>query len=50
MYSHSMNESFQGEILFKSWDSIVDGSSGLFDTATPIFSFDGTDVMNSPKW
>ena len=41
---------FQDEILFKSWETIVDGSGGYFDTNVPIYSFDGKDVMTDSKW
>lgn len=40
----------RGEVLFSSWMSIFSGNGGMFNPATPIFSFDGRDVMTDPAW
>uniref|UniRef100_A0A3P8SAN2 Collagenase NC10/endostatin domain-containing protein n=1 Tax=Amphiprion percula TaxID=161767 RepID=A0A3P8SAN2_AMPPE len=34
-----------GEVLFSSWMSIFSGNGGIFDPSTPIYSFDGRNVM-----
>ncbi|KAG7276195.1 hypothetical protein CRUP_030619, partial [Coryphaenoides rupestris] len=33
----------QGEVLFSSWASIFSGDGGVFNPATPLYSFDGRD-------
>lgn len=40
----------RGEMLFSSWMSIFSGNGGTFDPATPIYSFDGRNVMTDPTW
>ncbi|KAK6960748.1 collagen alpha-1(XVIII) chain, partial [Biomphalaria glabrata] len=39
----------KNQILFKSWNSLTDGSGAYFNSQTPIYSFDGNDVMYDPK-
>lgn len=42
--------SFQGEVLFSSWMSIFSGNGGTFNPSTPIYSFDGRNVMTDSAW
>uniref|UniRef100_A0A667X8W1 Collagen, type XV, alpha 1b n=1 Tax=Myripristis murdjan TaxID=586833 RepID=A0A667X8W1_9TELE len=35
----------RGEMLFDSWMSIFSGNGGVFNTGTPIYSFDGRNIM-----
>ncbi|CAL8368967.1 unnamed protein product [Boreogadus saida] len=39
-----------GEVLFSSWASIFSGNGGVFNPATPLYSFDGRDVLTDPAW
>uniref|UniRef100_A0A1A8RD40 Collagen, type XV, alpha 1b n=1 Tax=Nothobranchius rachovii TaxID=451742 RepID=A0A1A8RD40_9TELE len=40
----------RGDVLFSSWVSIISGSGGIFDPSTPIYSFDGRNVMTDSAW
>uniref|UniRef100_A0A672GEW9 Collagenase NC10/endostatin domain-containing protein n=1 Tax=Salarias fasciatus TaxID=181472 RepID=A0A672GEW9_SALFA len=40
----------RGEVLFSSWMSIFSGNGGTFDPSTPIYSFDGRNVMTDSAW
>lgn len=40
----------QGQVVFSSWMSIFSGNGGVFDPSTPIYSFDGRNVMSDPAW
>lgn len=42
--------SCQGEVLFDSWMSIFSGNGGLFNPTTPVYSFDGRDVLTDNAW
>ena len=37
-------------MLFNSWEDLVNGAGGYFNDNTPIYSFDGKDVMNDSMW
>lgn len=41
---------WQGEVLFDSWMSIFSGNGGLFNPTTPIYSFDGRNVLTDSAW
>ncbi|KAF7657539.1 hypothetical protein LDENG_00025220 [Lucifuga dentata] len=40
----------RGEVLFRSWMSIFSGNGGVFNLATPIYSFDGRNIMTDSAW
>ncbi|XP_076018225.1 collagen, type XV, alpha 1b [Genypterus blacodes] len=40
----------RGEELFSSWMSIFSGNGGVFTPTTPIYSFDGRNVMTNSAW
>ncbi|KAA8586686.1 hypothetical protein FQN60_016382, partial [Etheostoma spectabile] len=40
----------RGEVLFSSWMSIFSGNGGTFEPSTPIYSFDGRNVMTDSAW
>uniref|UniRef100_A0A3Q2FUQ8 Collagenase NC10/endostatin domain-containing protein n=1 Tax=Cyprinodon variegatus TaxID=28743 RepID=A0A3Q2FUQ8_CYPVA len=40
----------RGEVLFTSWNSIFSGNGGVFNPSTPIYSFDGRNIMTDPAW
>ncbi|MEQ2258479.1 hypothetical protein XENORESO_020340 [Xenotaenia resolanae] len=40
----------RGEVLFPSWASIFSGNAGMFDPSTPIYSFDGRNIMTESAW
>uniref|UniRef100_A0A674J7M6 Collagen type XV alpha 1 chain n=1 Tax=Terrapene triunguis TaxID=2587831 RepID=A0A674J7M6_9SAUR len=40
----------KGEILFNNWESVFTGSGGQFNIQSPIYSFDGRNVMTDPSW
>lgn len=40
----------RGQVLFNSWMSIFSGNGGVFDPSTPIFSFDGRNIMSDSAW
>uniref|UniRef100_A0A3Q0QQW3 Collagen, type XV, alpha 1b n=1 Tax=Amphilophus citrinellus TaxID=61819 RepID=A0A3Q0QQW3_AMPCI len=40
----------RGQVLFSSWMSIFSGNGGVFDPSTPIYSFDGRNVMTEQAW
>uniref|UniRef100_A0A671WIY3 Collagenase NC10/endostatin domain-containing protein n=1 Tax=Sparus aurata TaxID=8175 RepID=A0A671WIY3_SPAAU len=40
----------RGEVLFDSWMSIFSGNGGTFNPSTPIYSFDGRNVMTDSAW
>ncbi|XP_067844119.1 collagen alpha-1(XVIII) chain-like isoform X2 [Heptranchias perlo] len=40
----------KGEVLFDSWSSLFSGSQALFKSNTPIYSFDGRDVLRDQAW
>lgn len=40
----------QGEVLFDSWMSIFSGNGGQFNPTTPIYSFDGRNVLTDLTW
>ena len=40
----------QGQMLFNSWEDLVNGAGGYFNDNTPLYSFDGKDVMNDSMW
>lgn len=40
----------RGEVLFSSWMSIFSGNGGTFNPSTPIYSFDGRNVMSDSAW
>lgn len=40
----------RGEVLFSSWMAIFSGNGGMFDPSTPIYSFDGRNVMTDSAW
>uniref|UniRef100_A0A8C3AUN7 Collagenase NC10/endostatin domain-containing protein n=1 Tax=Cyclopterus lumpus TaxID=8103 RepID=A0A8C3AUN7_CYCLU len=40
----------RGEVLFSSWMSIFSGNGGEFNPSTPVYSFDGRDVMSDSAW
>ncbi|KAL2097602.1 hypothetical protein ACEWY4_006809 [Coilia grayii] len=40
----------KGEILFNSWLSIFSGDGATFNPQTPIYSFDGRNVMTDQSW
>ncbi|XP_071370054.1 collagen alpha-1(XV) chain-like [Centroberyx affinis] len=40
----------RGEVLFSSWMSIFSEHGGTFNTETPIYSFDGRNVMTDEAW
>lgn len=40
----------RGEVLFSSWMSIFSGNGGTFNPSTPIYSFDGRNVMTDSAW
>lgn len=42
--------SHQGEALFSSWMSIFSGNGGTFNPSTPIYSFNGRNVMTDSAW
>ncbi|XP_070207667.1 collagen alpha-1(XV) chain-like [Littorina saxatilis] len=39
-----------GQMLFNSWEDLVNGAGGHFNNDVPLFSFDGKDVMNDSTW
>uniref|UniRef100_A0A669DD56 Collagenase NC10/endostatin domain-containing protein n=1 Tax=Oreochromis niloticus TaxID=8128 RepID=A0A669DD56_ORENI len=40
----------RGQVLFNSWMSIFSGNGGVFDPSTPIYSFDGRNIMSDSAW
>uniref|UniRef100_A0A3B5Q408 Collagenase NC10/endostatin domain-containing protein n=1 Tax=Xiphophorus maculatus TaxID=8083 RepID=A0A3B5Q408_XIPMA len=40
----------RGEILFSTWTSIFSENAGVFNPLTPIYSFDGRNIMTEPAW
>ncbi|XP_034744723.1 collagen alpha-1(XV) chain-like [Etheostoma cragini] len=40
----------RGEVLFSSWMSIFSGNGGTFEPSTPIYSFNGRNVMTDSAW
>lgn len=40
----------QGEVLVSSWAAIFSGDGGVFNLDTPLYSFDGRNVMTDPGW
>uniref|UniRef100_A0A8D3DDV6 Collagenase NC10/endostatin domain-containing protein n=1 Tax=Scophthalmus maximus TaxID=52904 RepID=A0A8D3DDV6_SCOMX len=40
----------RGEVLFSSWMSIFSGNGGSFNPSTPIYSFDGRNVLTDSAW
>lgn len=47
---HLIHFCCQGEVLFDSWMSIFSGNGGLFNPSTPIYSFDGRNVLTDSAW
>ena len=44
------NGSFQDEVLFNSWEDMLNGAGGPFNHGASIYSFDGNNVKDDPKW
>lgn len=40
----------EGQMLFNSWEDLVNGAGGYFNDNTPIYSFDGKDIMSDSVW
>ncbi|XP_056276339.1 collagen, type XV, alpha 1b isoform X2 [Pseudoliparis swirei] len=40
----------KGQVLFSSWMSIFSGNGGTFNPSTPVYSFDGRNVMSDSAW
>lgn len=40
----------RGEVLFSSWASIFSGTAGMFNPSTPIYSFDGRNILTDSAW
>lgn len=40
----------KGEVLFPTWMSIFSGNGAVFDPITPIYSFDGRNVLTDHTW
>ncbi|KAK7162994.1 hypothetical protein R3I93_007133 [Phoxinus phoxinus] len=40
----------KGEVLFGSWMGMFSGNGAVFDPLTPIYSFDGRNVMTDQAW
>uniref|UniRef100_A0A8C1RX49 Collagen, type XV, alpha 1b n=1 Tax=Cyprinus carpio TaxID=7962 RepID=A0A8C1RX49_CYPCA len=40
----------KGDVLFSSWISMFSGNGAVFDPLTPIYSFDGRNVMTDQAW
>ncbi|XP_068604929.1 collagen, type XV, alpha 1b [Brachionichthys hirsutus] len=40
----------KGEVLFSTWMSIFSGNGGTFNPSTPIYSFDGRNIMTDSAW
>jgi collagen type XVIII alpha len=40
----------EGQILFDSWDKMVDGSGAFFNSNTPIYSFSGKNILTDRRW
>ncbi|ESO98499.1 hypothetical protein LOTGIDRAFT_142841, partial [Lottia gigantea] len=38
------------EMIFNSWDDLVNGAGGYFNNKSTIYSFDGKDIMHDPAW
>lgn len=39
-----------GEVLASSWNDLFDRFGGFFNSSVPIYSFDGSNVLNSIRW
>ncbi|KAM3859541.1 uncharacterized protein ACN63O_016073 [Diretmus argenteus] len=40
----------RGDVMFRNWRAIFNGSGGPINTKIPIYSFDGRDVLADPFW
>ncbi|PVD38743.1 hypothetical protein C0Q70_01365 [Pomacea canaliculata] len=40
----------EGQKLFESWESLVNGAGAYFNSSAPIYSFSGKSIMNDSAW
>ena len=46
----SQTHFYQDDVLFNSWNELLNGGGGRYNGRTPIYSFNGENVKESSKW